>query len=572
MRVSVSKSKNAMSLYIIESVYTKKGKHTSRVVKKLGTLEDLSKEHDDPMAWARELAKQMTKEAKQAKRRIEVSYDPTKQIPEGEQSVFNGGYLFLQKLYYQLSLDRIAKAIAAKYKFAYDLNDILRLLVYGRILFPKSKKATFEDGHKLLEQPSFERHDIYRALEVLAKENDFIQSQLYANSQKVLKRDTSILYYDCTNFFFEIEEASGMRQYGVSKEHRPNPIVQLGLFTDTDGIPLAFDLHPGNTNEQTTLKPLERRIIRDFNKSRFVVCSDAGLSSFANRKFNNIQGRAFITVQSLKKMKAFQKDWALDARGWRIEGQTGEYDIEKILRDPEAEEKYLHSLFFKERWFKEGGIEQRYIVSFSLKYKLYQEAIRAEHIARAQKIIERGGLRQKGSNDPSRFVRQLYFDDEGVICDESITYLNQKRIQDEAFYDGFYCVATNLEDSADVILKANRRRWEIEESFRILKSEFRSRPVYLSRDDRILAHFLICFMALYLFRILEKGLGEEFTVKEIVSTLRHMNFLENKNHGYIPTYKRCRLTDTLHQKAGFYTDFEILSVKDMKKVIRQSKK
>lgn len=360
-------------------------------------------------------------------------------------------------------------------------------------------------------------------------------------------------------------------QYGVRKEHRPNPIVQLGLFTDTDGIPLAFDLHPGNTNEQTTLKPLEQRIMRDFDKSRFVVCSDAGLSSFANRRFNNSQGRAFITIQSLKKMKAFQKDWALDTRGWRLESQTGTYDLKKILSDPEAEEKYQHSTFFKERWFKEGSLEQRYIVSFSLKYKLYQEAIRAEHIERAQMIIERGGLRPKGSNDPSRFVRQLYFDDDGVICNESLAYLNQKRIQDETLYDGFYCVATNLEDSADVILKANRRHWEIEESFRILKSEFRTRPVYLSKDDRILAHFLICFMALYLFRILEKGLGEEFTVETIVSTLRHMDFLENKNHGYMPTYKRSNLTDKLHQNAGFYTDFEILTVKDMKKVIRQSK-
>lgn len=572
MRVSVSKSKNATSLYIIESVYTKAGKHTSRVVKKLGTLEDLSKEHDDPMAWAKELAKQMTEEAEKDKQRIEVSYNPAKQIPEGEQSLFNGGYLFLQKIYYQLGLDRIAKDIATKYKFEYDLNDILRLLVYGRILFPKSKKATFEDGQKLLEQPSFKQHDIYRALEVLAKENDFIQSELYANSKKVLQRDTRILYYDCTNFFFELEEASGLRQYGVSKEHRPNPIVQMGLFTDTDGIPLAFDMHPGNTNEQTTLKPIEQRIMRDYEKSKFVVCCDAGLSSFANRQFNSIQGRAFITVQSLKKMKDFQKQWALEPKGWKLQGQSKIYNLDDILADPEAEAKYLNSVFYKERWFNEDGLEQRYIVSFSLKYKLYQEALRTEHIERAQKIIERGGLRRKGSNDPSRFVSQLYFDDEGVICDESLAYLNQQRIQDEASYDGFYCVATNLEDPAEVILKANRQRWEIEESFRILKSEFKARPVYLSRDDRIMAHFLICFMALYIFRILERDLGGEFTVEEIVNTLRQMDFLEHRNHGYIPTYKRSSLTDKLHENAGFYTDFEIISVKDMKKVIRQSKK
>lgn len=572
MRVSQSKSKNSTSLYIIESVYTKDNKRTSRVVKKLGTIEELSKEHEDPLAWAKQVAKEMTEAAELNKQRIEISYDPTKQIPENEQTLFNGGYLFLQKIYYQLGLDRIAQEISAKYKFEYDLNAILRLLVYGRILFPTSKKATYEMGHKLLEQPSFSQHHIYRALEVLAKESDFIQSELYANSGKILDRDTRVLYYDCTNFFFEIEEASGLRQYGMSKEHRPNPIVQMGLFTDADGIPFAFSIHPGNTNEQTTLKPLEKQIIRDFGQSRFVVCTDAGLSSTANRQFNNIRGRAFITVQSLKKMKPFQKDWALDPDGWQLDGSDRIYHLDEIVGHPEAEEQYMNAVFYKERWFNENGLEQRYIVSFSLKYKHYQETIRHEQIARAQKIIDRGETKRRNAHDPARFVSQLYFDDDGVICDESLAYLNQQRIVEETNYDGFYCVATNLEDDVAAILKANRRRWEIEESFRILKSEFKARPVYLSRDDRIMAHFLICFLSLYLFRILEKRLDEDFTVEEIVSTLRVMDFLENRNDGYIPAYKRNKLTDKLHQSAGFYTDFEILSIQNMRKVIRESKK
>lgn len=571
MRVSKSKSKNSTSLYIIESVYIKGNKRTSRVVKKLGTLEELSKEHEDPLAWAKQVAKEMTEAAEQNKQRIEISYDPTKQIPENEQNLFNGGYLFLQKIYYQLGLDRIAKAINDKYGFEYDLNDILRLLVYGRILFPKSKKATYELGHKLLERPSFSQHHIYRGLEYLAKESNFIQSELYANSKKVLDRNTQVLYYDCTNFFFELEESSGLRQYGMSKEHRPNPIVQMGLFTDADGIPFAFSINPGNTNEQTTLKPLEKQIMRDFGQSRFVVCTDAGLSSTANRKFNNFGGRAFITVQSLKKMKQFQKAWALDPKGWRLEGSDELYNLEELVGDPEVEEKFASSVFYKERWFNEKGLEQRYIVSFSLKYKNYQEAIRQEQISRAQKIIDQGGSKRRNVNDPARFVSQLYVDDDGVICDESVACLNQKKIQDEALYDGFYCVATNLEDEVAAILKANRRRWEIEESFRILKSEFKARPVYLYRDTRIMAHFLICFLALYVFRILEKKLGEEFTVEEIVSTLRNMDFLENRNDGYIPAYKRNKLTDALHQTAGFYTDFEILTIQNMRKVIRESK-
>lgn len=571
MRVSQSKSKNSTSLYIIESVYTKDNKHTTRIVKKLGTVEELSKEHKDPLAWAKEVAKQMTEEAEQNKQRIKISYNPSKHIPQGEQALFNGGYLFLQQIYYRLGLDKITKTIHDRYKFEYDLNDILRLLVFGRILFPKSKKATFEDGQKLLEQPEFKPHDIYRALEVLAKESDTIQSALYQNSKKVMKRNTSILYYDCTNFFFELEEASGIRQYGVSKENRPNPIVQMGLFTDADGIPFAFAINPGNTSEQTTLKPLEQKIIRDFGKSKFVVCTDAGLSSMANRRFNTLQDRAFITIQSIKKMKAFQKQWALDPTGWHLEGSQAVYDLNEILEDPEAEDKYMDLVFYKERWFKEGDLEQRYIVSFSLKYKLYQASLRKEHVERAQKILDRGGYKRKGRNDPARFVSQLYFDADGAICDESLAYLNQERIQDEAMYDGFYCVATNLEDEASVILKANRRRWEIEESFRILKSEFKARPVYLSRDDRIEAHFLICFLSLYIFRILEKQLGERYSVEQIVHTLRHMDFLEARNDGYIPVYKRSELTDLLHEQAGFYTDFEILSVKDMRKVIKQSK-
>lgn len=572
MRLHTVQSKNATSLYIIESVYTKDKKRTSRIVKKLGTMAELSKIHEDPIAWGKALAKQMTAEAKQQKQKISVTYDPLKQIPMGNQTLFNGGYLFLQKIYYALGLDQICRNISKQYKFEYDLNDILRMLLYGRILFPGSKKACFEDAKKLLEPPAFQQHHIYRALEIIAKESSFIQSELYKNSKSVLKRSDNILFYDCTNFFFEIEQEQGLKQYGLSKEHRPNPIVQMGLFMDADGIPMAFSIQPGNTNEQVTLKPLEQQIIRDFDKSRLVVCTDAGLSSFANRQFNNIGQRAFITTQSLKKLKGFQKQWALDPDGWKRFGSDEIFHLNKLKADPVLQEQFWDQTFYKERWFNEGGLEQRYIVTFSFKYMAYMYNIRQKQLARAKKMVESGQIKRQHSNDPARFLKQIFFDEDGVICDQSLSFLNEQSIQNEAQYDGFYCSATNLEDEASFILKVNRRRWEIEESFRILKSEFKARPVYLSRDDRIMAHFMTCFLALYLFRILEKKLGERFSCEAITQTLRQMNFLELAQGDFIPAYKRNELTDCLHDSFGFNTDYEILKISDMRKIIRDSKK
>lgn len=574
MRLQIAGSKKAPSLYIVESTYDSvTGKRSNRVVEKLGTLEELSRVHEDPIAWGRELAKTMTLEEKENKdERIVVSYNPSGKLNKGNEALFQGGYLFLQKIYYDLGLDKICQKISDKYKFEYDLNDILRVLVYGRILFPKSKRATYEEAKGLLEPPGFESHDTYRALEVLARENEFIQSELYKNSKKVLKRKDNILFYDCTNFFFELEEEEGLKQYGRSKENRPNPIVQMGLFMDADGIPLAFCLHPGNTNEQQTLKPLEQQIIRDFDTSRFVVCTDAGLSSLANRKFNSIQDRAFITTQSLKKLKAYQKQWALAPEAWKLFGDRRSYNLDDIRKDKALQEKYWDKIFYKERWFNEQGLEQRYIVTFSLKYMAYTQAIRLKQVSRASKMVDSGRASRKGVHDPARFVQQLYIDEDGSICETSHTYVSKEKIQNEAQYDGFYCSATNLEDDAGLILKVNRQRWEMEESFRIMKSEFKARPVFLSRDDRITAHFMTCFLALYVFRFLEKKLGEAFTCEDITKTLRKMSFLKIPQEGYVPAYTRSDLTDALHDTAGFYTDYEILSMSQIGKVIKQSKK
>ena len=574
MRLQLSKTKNATSLYIVKSTYDKNGKRSNKVVKKLGTLAALSLTHEDPIAWGKEVARKMTEQEKEDRAPITVTYDPTELIAADRSPLYNGGYLFLQKIYYELGLDKICKKISLKYKYEYDLNAILSRLIYGRILFPGSKASTYEESGKLLEAPGFEQHDIYRALEVLTKENDLIQSELYRNSKDVIRRNDSILYYDCTNFFFEIEEEDGIKKYGVSKEHRPNPIVQMGMFMDADGIPLAFSINPGNTNENTTLKPLEKQILRDFGNAQFIVCTDGGMSSIENRKFNAIQGRGFISTISLKKVKEFQREWALDQKGWKLSDSSETFDLDEILSDADLTQKYYDSLFYKETLYNNDGLYERYVVTFSIKYRDYMRRLREKQVNRAIKKIESGTVSRKRDNDPARYIGQCYFTDDGTVAEYSVNEIDTDAIANDARFDGFYCVTTNLSpQSFDVksILRINARRWEIEESFRIMKSDFRSRPVYLRREDRIRAHFLTCFLALYIYRILEKRLDENYTTSQILSALRDMKFLRLRGEGFIPIYTRTEITDSLHAVSGFDTSFEIIPSSSMKKIIKQSK-
>ena len=456
----------------------------------------------------------------------------------------------------------------------FDLEAILSRLVYGRILFPSSKLNTFDESKRLLEQPSFELQHVYRSLEIIAKESDYIQSQLYKNSLSISKRNDRILYYDCTNYFFEIEQEDGLKQYGVSKEHRPNPIVEMGLFMDGDGIPLAFSIHSGNTNEQVTLKPLEKQIIDDFKLSKFVVCTDAGLSSNDNRKFNDIGERSFITTQSVKKLKKHLKEWALGPEEWTHPITKEIFNISKFDKDESLYEKYKNTTFFKERWIKENGLEQKLIVTYSLKYRGYQRQIRCKQLERATKLINNDpkNINKKRPNDFKRFIATTNVTDDGEIAKNLVHHVNEDAIAKEAMYDGFYAVCTNLEDDASEIAKINHRRWEIEECFRIMKSEFKARPVFLRNDDRIEAHFTTCFLALVLYRYLEKALDSKFTTNEIVTQLRDMNFYSVPEEGFMPIYTRTDFTDALHEAFGFRTDYEIVSNKEMKKIYKTTKK
>lgn len=574
MRLKVTKSKNAASLYVIKSVYNSKTQsNTSVIVEKLGTEKELREKLNgaDPYEWAKNYIKKLNEQEKEEKRKVLVPFAQAKRIDKDQQFLFNGGYLFLQDIYYALGLDKICKDISARHDFNYDLNSILSRLVYSRILFPASKLATAELSGKFLEEPGFEPHQIYRALSVLAEESDYLQQMLYKNSLKYTNRKTGIIFYDCTNYFFEIEEpdTDGDRQYGKSKENRPNPIVQMGLFMDGDGIPLAFSIHPGNTNEQITLKPLEQKLLDDFGMAKFVVCTDAGLASASNRKFNDKGGRAFITTQSIKTLKQFLKEWALDEHGWKLPGA----DKTCCLSELDMNEDY-HKIFYKERWINENNLEQKLIVTFSLKYKNYQQKIRNRQIERAQKTIRSSpsGLAKKNANDYRRFISQQSCTADGEAAAHKIYSIDHDRIREEEQYDGFYAVCTNLTDDAPAVVRINHKRWEIEECFRIMKSEFRARPVYLQRKDRIQAHFMTCFIALIIYRFLEKKLGEKYTCSQIIQTLAEMNFYQIAGEGYIPTYTRTDLTDALHETFGFKTDYQIMSTTQMKKIFKATKK
>jgi transposase len=559
-----------MSLYVIKSTYENK-KHSTKIVEKLGTIDELRSKlnGEDPIEWAKKYIEELNKKEKEEKREVMVKYSPSKIIAKDDQHSFNGGYLFLQQIYHELNLHKVSTEISKKHKFTFDLNAVLSRLLYGRILFPSSKLATYQHSSKFIEQPDFELQHMYRALEVISKEMDFIQSSLYSNSLKISKRNTGILYYDCTNYFFEIEQEDGLKQYGASKEHRPNPIIQMGLFMDGDGIPLAFSLSSGNTNEQITLKPIEEKTLSDFKLSKFIVCTDAGLASEKNRKFNNEGERAFITTQSIKKLKKHLKEWSLDSKGWHLADHNKTYDIAQL-----DEETFKDNCFFKERWIKENGLEQKLIVTYSIKYKNYQRQIRNSQIERAQKTLDTNPTKisKSNQNDYKRFIKKTSCTPDGEIADNEFYTLNTETIFAEEAYDGFYAVCTNLEGSAQEIIRINQRRWEIEECFRIMKSEFKARPVYLSRDDRIKAHFTTCFMSLIIYRLLEKKLGNKFTCSEVISGLREMNFYEIKGEGYIPTYTRTDFTDALHESFGFRTDYEIIKKSQMKKILSMTKK
>lgn len=575
MYINITGNKGNKDVYITQSYRKENGKTSSRIYKKLGKYNDLleqfSGDEQKMMDWARQEAEKETILYNQQKEKISVSFSPFARIPLEEARLFNVGYLFLQQICSELRLDNICRNIRNHHKFTYDLHAILTDLIYSRILSPSSKLSSYAYCKSLLEPPKYSLQNLYRSLSVLAEESDYIQEELYKNSNFVHPRNSRILYYDCTNYYFEIESEEEMKKYGKSKEHRPNPIVTMGFFMDADGIPLAFDLFPGNQNEQLTLKPLETKVIRDFGCSEFIFCSDAGLGSQRNRFLNSFGNRAYVITYSLKKMNREEREMALLPTQFRIPGSNKPIDLRTL---DESDPEVYNTIYYKEYPIVTGDMDETVIITYSPKYKAYQQKIREGQIQRAMKMMQSPGKSRKGKNpnDPARFIQKTSVTEDGEIAQKCIYELNEERIREEALYDGFYAVVTNLEGDIREIININKRRWEIEKNFRIMKSEFEARPVFVRREDRIRAHFLTCHISLLVYRLLEKKLGEEFTCSQILETLRGLNMtLLSKDSGYIPSYKRTKLTDALHNAFGFRTDYEFISKSSMRSIIKETK-
>ena len=572
MRVVTSKSKNAESFYISKGYVNDKGVSTSVIVRKLGTLKELLPEHgptrDDVMAWAREEARLETLKYKQEQeeKQIKLTFRADRQLDYGKQVFYRGGYLFLQSIYYQMQMQKICRKLKQRYKFKYDINAILSDLIYARILEPCSKRSSYKVASEFLERPSYQLHDVYRTLDVLGAECDMIQAEVYKNSHFLGQRNDKILYYDCTNYYFEIEQEDGSKKYGKGKEHRPNPIIQMGLFMDGDGIPLAFSLFPGNANEQTSLKPLEKKILRDFGCQKFIYCSDAGLASESIREYNHMGERAYIVTQSIKKLKKEEKEWALSPQGFKRVSDDKPVDITKLPEDDKG-------LYYKDEPYTTKKLHQRLIITYSPKYAAYQRSIRDKQVERAQKMLDSGKAKrnQKNPNDPARFIGKMAVTKDGEAADIK-QYLDEDKIAEEAQYDGLYAVCTDLlDDEVGDILKVSEGRWQIEECFRIMKTDFSARPVYLQDENRIKAHFLICFLALTIYRYLEKKLDLKYTCEELLETLKGMNFAKIQEQGFIPLYKRETITDDLHEACGFRTDYQFMTKSKMRTIQKKSK-
>lgn len=573
--ISLTGNSDNKDVYIKRSYRKSNGKTATQIHRKLGKLNNLlerfSGDYDAMMAWAKSEAEKDTMEYNAKTGNVIVSLSKSAYIPQNEERCFPVGYLFLQKLCTELKIDSICRKISKRHKYTYDFSAILTDQIFSRILAPSSKLSSYSYCQTLLEPPKYELQNLYRALSVIAEESDFIQEELYSNSNFVHPRNKKILYYDCTNYYFEIEQDDDFRKYGKSKENRPNPIVTMGLFMDADGIPLAFDVFPGNQNEQTTLKPLETKIIRDFACSEFIFCSDAGLGSKDNRRFNSFGNRSYVITQSLKKMRVEDRQTALNPKQFRRLGSDKFIDISTL---DESNPDIYETIFYKEVPVVNGDIDEIVIVTYSPKYKAYQKRIREQQIARAVKMMEQPGKKRRGKNQnaPARFIKSTAITEDGEIAGKNRYALDSDRISKEEMYDGFYAVITNLEGDVGEILKINRQRWEIEENFRIMKTDFEARPVYVRREDRIKAHFLICYISLLVYRLLEKKLKNNYTCNEILGTLRSMQVtLLSKESGYIPSYKRTDMTDDLHKAFDFHTDYEFISKSAMRIIIKSTK-
>ena len=565
-------------------------------VKSLGLLSKIQEREgcDDPRQWVIDLAKKMTEEEKAGNAVVELPFHQNREVNPGECPLRMGGDLLLSSLYSSLGLPGICSKILKSGRAKYDLNEILRTLVMGRILFPASKTRTLESAKNFVFPPQFKEEEMFRSLSLLSDSINEVQAEVYKASQKFMARRQRVVYYDCTNYFFEIEDndndyidtdtgelITGLRKRGKSKENRPNPIVQMGMFMDMDGIPLAFTVFPGNESEQTSLQPLEKMLNSSFGMTEFVVSTDAGLASESNRRYNMTEGRDYICVQSIPSLPKADQDMALDPRGWRVAFRKE--GLPPI--DPENPEKMIfnlsevdlnaerHTKFYKEIIvYKrvEGKADtqraERVIVTYSYDFALYLKHKREERIKQAEKIVKHKQQKSRQSQqDPRRYVKTTYITPDGRKANRITMAINDNVIENEARFDGFYAYGTSLEDDAIEVLRARSFHHEIEHLFRTTKTFLKSRPVYLSRQDRIRSHFLICFLSMVIIKILQKQLDmPQTSIDELIQTLRDFNFGELPQGNYQPMFTRTELTDRLQALAGIKANFEIINKQKMR--------
>lgn len=569
--------------YIMQGFRKKEGGTSSRVYLKLGKASEIMDKYgcDDAEAWARQKLREVNDSIRDDKASVMVPYNPDMKIETGSWKTVHCGHMVLLPLYNKLGLAQFSAEVGRRHRFRYDFADILRKLVMCRVLFPDSKRATRECLNEFVDAPDFSLDDIYNFLGVLAEEITPLQKSLYEATRNELSRRTGVIYYDCTNYYFEIEKEDSLRRYGRSKEHRPNPIVQMGMFMDADGLPLAFCINPGNTSEQQTLQPLEEILANDFNLSEFVVCTDAGLASIDNRLYNTTEGRNYIVTQSIPQLPGTMKDWALEKKGWKRLGDSDDvtYDISELNLENEK-----GHLYYRERWFRENrsavkDYEERLIVTFSPKYALYQRQLRAQHMEKALEMIRRRSEKSRQTQqDPRRLISTVRCTDDGEVAQNTLMSLDTDLIEKEKAMDGLNCVATRLEDSVGDILHVNGFRYEIEHLFRVTKTEFDARPVYLRREDRIRAHFAICFVALLLLKAFQRQVNEgmdedsRYSSEQIISALAGMKYNVVRGTGYVPAYSATALRSRCCETANLPIDRQIVLNREMRQYVKMLNK
>lgn len=600
--------------YYIQQGFRNGKKTTTKNIKRLGKHSELLLITDDPLEYAKNEVKKMNEEYRSGRSEFVVTMDFNERIPSSDSPCSNStslniGYLYLKDIYAKLNLSDFFKSVSSDRKITYDCNKICQFLTYARILDPASKYGTYDKLDTYYEKPQVEYQHMIRFLDILDRNSDQYLKHLFDNSENIVKRDTSVMYYDCTNYFFETEKPDeeivdevtgeiilGLRQFGISKENKPSPIVEMGLIMDSRGIPISMCIHPGNTNEQLTAVPLEKEVIKMTGNKKFIYCADAGLGSYNIRKFNDMGGRAYIVTQSVKKLGQEIKDIVFNDSNYRLLSNDDAITLKEMrtFNKKDANNLSLYNDFaykvipantamdtglYEEKVYKngrtkkvkaKGTLHQYIIVTFSRKMMEYQRTIRERQLERAKKLLRLKNPEKikKGPNDIRRFLKNTSSDTANYVLD-------MDKIHEEEKYDGFYAVATNLDDSAKDILAVAQNRYKIEDCFRIMKTNFDARPVFLRKPERIRAHFLICYTALLIYRLMECKLDDNLThvtTSNLIKTLRNMNVVNMDDMYYKSIYSGSQALDALERCFELQLNRKYYRPSDLNKIVKKFSK